>query len=82
MSEKTKEKSSIRSRIVPILLFIVAGVLIVTSVVGYGLQNSKANRESLDDMRTSAVLHAASEGLINSIANQARADKLAELRKD
>ena len=33
-------------------------------------------------MRTSAVLHAASEGLISSIAQQARADKLAELRKD
>ena len=82
MSEKTKEKPSVRSRIVPIVLFILAGILLVASVSGYALQGTQESKANLDDMRTSAVLHAASEGLINSIAQQARADKLAELRKD
>ena len=82
MSEKTVEKTSVRSRIVPIVLLILAGVLIVTSIAGYAMQGAGSSREDLDDMRTSAVLHAASEGLISSIAQQARADKLAELRKD
>ena len=80
--EKTREKSGVRSRIVPIVLFILAGALIVASIGGYVLQHTPASTASLDSMRTSAVLHAASEGLINSIAQQARAEKLAELRKD
>ena len=76
------EKPGVRSRIVPIVLFILAGVLLASSVTGYVLQGTRESVETLDQMRTSAVLHAASEGLINSIAQQARADKLAELRKD
>ena len=82
MSEKTREKPGVRSRIVPIVLFILAGALLIASVAGYIIQGTKESVASLDQMRTSAVLHAASEGLINSIAQQARADKLAELRKD
>ena len=82
MSDKTKEKPGVRSRIVPIVLFILAAALIGSSIGGYVLQNTKESVASLDQMRTQAVLHAASEGLISSIAQQARADKLAELRKD
>lgn len=82
MSEKTKGKTGVRSRILPIVLFILAGMLIVASVGGYALQHTQESMASLDGMRTSAVLHAASEGLISSIAQQARAEKLAELRKD
>ena len=82
MSEKTKEKKSFSSRIVPLVLLILSAALIVSSVGGYVLQGTRESAESLDRMRTSAVLHAASEGLINSIAQQARAEKLAELRKD
>ena len=82
MSDKTREKPGIRSRIVPIVLFILAAALIGSSIGGYALQGTQESVASLDRMRTNAVLHAASEGLINSIAQQARADKLAELRKD
>ena len=82
MSEKVKEKSGIRSRIVPLILLVMAGVLLVLSVVGFVLQGTQETTQSLGQMQTSAVLHAASEGLINNIAQQARADKLAELRKD
>ena len=82
MSEKTKEKPGIRSRIVPIVLFVLAGVLIVVSIIGFIMQGSGSSKASLEEMRTSAVLHAASEGLINNIAQQARSEKLAELRKD
>ena len=82
MSDKTKEKPGVRSRIVPIALFILAAALIGAAVIGYVFQGTKESVASLDQMRDQAVLHAASEGLINSIAQQARADKLAELRKD
>ena len=81
MSDQTREKPGIRARIVPIVLFILAAALIGASIGGYALQGTQESVVSLDRMRTSAVLHAASEGLINNIAQQARADKLAELRK-
>ena len=82
MSEKTMDKPSLRSRIVPYVLFIIAAVLIVVSIVGFILQRSGDSVSSLEKMRTNAVLHAASEGLINNIAQQARAEQRAELRKD
>ena len=82
MSGKAKEKPTVQSRIVPVVLLILAAALIAAAIGGYVLQNAGDIQESLDSMRTSAVLHTASEGLINSIAQQARADKLAELRKD
>ena len=82
MSEKTRGKPGVRSRIVPIALIILAVALLGAAASGYVLQGTQASVASLDEMRDQAVLHAASEGLINSIAQQARADKLAELRKD
>ena len=82
MSEKTREKPGIRSRIVPIVLILLAVALIGASIGGYALQGTQESIDNLDQMRSQAVLHAASEGLINNIAQQARADKLAELRKD
>ncbi len=82
MSGKAKEQPAIRSRIVPIVLFILAAALIAAAVGGYVLQNAGDIQQSLDGMRTNTVLHTASEGLINSIAQQARADKLKELRAD
>jgi len=81
MSEK-QQKAPGRSRIVPIVLFALAAALIASSIGGYMLQGAGDVRATLDDMRTSAVLHAASEGLINNIAQSARADKLKELRAD
>ena len=82
MSGKAKEKPTVQSRIVPVVLFILAAALIAASIGGYALQNAGDIKITLDNMRMGAVLHTASEGLVNSIAQQARADKLAELRKD
>lgn len=82
MSERVERKTGGSRRLVSILLFILAGILIVASVAGYVLRGSASSRASLDRMRTSAVLHAATEGLVDSIATQARADKLKELRAD
>ena len=82
MSGKAQEKPTVQSRIVPVVLLILAAALIAASIGGYALQNAGDIQKNLDNMRTNAVLHTASEGLINSIAQQARADKLAELRKD
>lgn len=82
MSENVREKASVRSRILPVVLFVLAGILIILSVAGFILQNSGSTQAGMESLRTEAVLHAASEGLISSIAQQARADKLAELRKD
>ena len=82
MSENVKAKPNLRSRIVPIVLLGLAAVLIILSVVSFFLQGAGSTKNSMDEMRSSAVLHAASEGLINNIAQEARADKLTELRKD
>ena len=82
MSENTKARPDLRSRIVPVILLALAAILIVVSVVSYILQGSGSTKTGMEEMRTNAVLHAASEGLINNIAQEARADKLTELRKD
>ena len=71
-----------RSRILPTILLCLAAVLLITSVVGYLVRNTESSKASLDQMRNYAVLHTSSEGLIDSIAQQARADKLKELRAD
>ena len=84
MSIRTEGKPADRSgsRILPIILFCLAVILLITSVVGYLLRNTESSKENLDKMRTYAVLHTSSEGLVDSIAQQARADKLKELRAD
>ena len=81
MSERTREDRG-ANRIVAILLFVLAGILLATAAAGFILQGTEQNRENLSRMRTSAVLHAASEGLIDNIAQEARAEKLKELRAD
>ena len=73
---------NLRSRIVPIVLLAIAAVLIILSAVSYILQGTDATKNSMEEMRSDAVLHAASNGLINNIAQEARAEKLTELRKD
>ena len=83
MTEKQDtRKERTGGRIASLVLFILAGVLIIASVVGYILRGTDQNRTNLSAMRTRAVLHSASEGLVDKIAQEARADKLAELRKD
>lgn len=68
-------------KIISLLLFIVCAALLVTSVAGYVTRSSAATAESLDEMRTQSVFHAASGGLVETFASKAQADKLMELRK-
>ena len=80
IEDKTAKKN--RRRLTPILLLSLAVILLVTSVVGYLLRGTESSKANLDKMRNYAVLHTSSEGLVESIAQQARADKLKELRAD
>ena len=84
MSTRIEDKAAghSRRRIAPIVLLSLAIILLVTSVIGYLLRGTESSKENLDKMRTYAVLHTSSEGLVESIAQQARADKLKELRAD
>ncbi len=85
MSEQVVEKSAKKrgSRyITSIVLFVLAGIMLIASIGGYILRGSASTRANLDRMRTSAVLHAATAGLVDNIAQTARADKLKELRAD
>ena len=83
MTEKQparREKAS--NRIASIVLFVLAGLLVATAIVGFILRGTEQSQSNLMAMRTRAVLHSASEGLVDKIAQEARADKLTELRKD
>ena len=82
MNESTEKKQGKSRRTGAIVLFILFAVLLIAAIVGYVLRNTSAQKANLDKMRMSAVLHAASEGLVEKIAQDARADKLTELRKD
>ena len=79
-AKPTKKKSG-GKRIVSAVLFAVSALLLVAAAAGYILRGSAGTAKSLSAMRTQAVIHAASEGLVDNIAQQARADKLKELRK-
>ena len=81
MKERSGGKRSGRT-LVAIVLFVLAGILLIASIAGYILRGTGSSRADLDRMRTRAVLHAASEGLVESIAQNARAEKLKELRAD
>ena len=79
--ENSKKQQKNGRRILSAVLFVVAGLLLIAAVAGYVLRGVSGTARSLSAMRTQAVIHAASEGLVDSIAQQARADKLKELRK-
>ncbi len=83
MSKDSESKKGLSGRrIFGFVLLGAAAVLIVLAVVGYIMAGSGTSVSSLDEMRTQAVLHAASDGLVDSIEAQARQDKLKELRKE
>ena len=82
MNESTEKKQGGSRRTGAIVLFILAAVLLIAAAAGYILRQTSSVKANLDQRRMSAVLHAASEGLVDKIAQEARADKLAELRKD
>ena len=84
MSQRTEGRAARRgSRFyISIALLVLAAILLAVSIAGYVLRGSASTQANLDEMRTSAVLHAATEGLVENIAQTARADKLKELRAD
>ena len=84
MSTRIEDKAAKnpRRKIAPIVLLSLTVILLITSVIGYLLRGTESSKANLDKMRTYAVLHTSSEGLVDSIAQQARADKLKELRAD
>ena len=82
MNEREEKKKGGSRRVLAIILFVIAGVLMAGALIGYVLRGTSSTKGNLDEMRSSAVLHAASEGLIENIAQDARAAKLKELRSD
>ena len=69
-----------KARLLKLLAVVLAGILILTAAGGYYLRGTAKTRDNLNAMRTQAVLHAASDGLLDAIASRARSEKLKELR--
>ena len=80
--ERKKGAAPNRRKLLSVVLFVLAGILLAASICGYVLRGTASCKANLDRMRTRAVLHAASEGLVDNIAQAARAAKLKELRAD
>ena len=80
MAESKKKAMPVRRKAAAAVLFAVAAILLILAAAGYLLRGSAKTQEDLENMQEYAVIHAASDGLVESIALQARADKLAELR--
>ena len=81
MTEKVAGKTSVSRRILSIALIAVAAVLLAVAVTGYIIRGTGSTGERLNTMRTHAVLHAASGGLVDKIASEANAQALKEIRK-
>ena len=80
MTQAAKKKTSMTKRIVSIVLFVLSAVLIITSIAGFVIRGMDSTAAKLNEMRTSAVVHVASGGLVDGIAAEANAAKLKELR--
>ena len=83
MSQALKKDSGPKGRgrkRLSIILFVLSGILLIAAACGYWLQGTEQTRTGLNAMRTQAVLHTASDGLLDAIASQARSEKLKELR--
>lgn len=78
---KLKPDTTPTKRAVSVILFALCAVLLITSVTGYVLRGTKKSDECLERMGTAAVLNAAGGGLVETIAAEAKSDKLKELRK-
>jgi len=80
MTQLTEKKPKATKRILSIVLFVLCAILLITSVTGFVFRGLDSTAVSLNSMRTSAVLHVASGGLVDGIAAEANAAKLKELR--
>ena len=77
--QTAKKKTGTTKRIVSIVLFALSAVLIITSIAGFVIRGMDSPAGRLNEMRTSAVVHVASGGLVDGIAAEANAAKLKEL---
>ena len=76
----TQKKNFNAKRLVSILLFALCAILLIVSIFGFVFRNTASTKQTLNTMRTDAVLHAASGGLVDSMVNDANAAALKELR--
>ena len=65
MTQAAKKKTSMTKRIVSIVLFALSAVLIITSIAGFVIRGMDSTAAHLNEMRTSAVVHVASGGLVD-----------------
>ena len=75
-----KKKNSAAKRWISVALFALSAILLIVSILGFVFRTGESTQNTLNRMRTDAVLHAASAGLIDSITNDASAAALKELR--
>lgn len=74
---KNRKKSH---KVTGIVLFALSAILVAASIVGYAARTNSGTRENLNEMRTYAVMHAATSGVVESLVTDAGAAKLKELR--
>ncbi len=67
--------------VVCILVMVITAVLLIGAIAGFAFRGGNATAEVLNEMRFNSVIHAASDGLVSSIAKKASGAKLTELRK-
>ena len=78
---KDQVKQSMYKRVITIVLFTLCAALFAASIAGYVFRSTDKTQNNLIQMRTRAVISAASDGLVEKIASQANAAALADLRK-
>ena len=74
---KNRKKSH---KVTGVLLFALSAILVAASIAGYAARTNSGTRENLNEMRTYAVMHAATSGVVESLVTDAGAAKLKELR--
>lgn len=74
---KNRKKSH---KVTSALLFALSAILVAASIAGYAARTNGGTRENLNEMRTYAVMHAATSGVVESLVTDAGAAKLKELR--
>lgn len=66
------EKMPLKKRIVSVVLIVLSAILALASVGGYILRGTSGVKDDMRRVRTAAVLRTASDGVIDSIATEAK----------
>ena len=69
---KNRKKSH---KVTSALLFALSAILVAASIAGYAARTNGGTRENLNEMRTYAVMHAATSGVVESLVTDAGAAK-------